>query len=106
MVKTTQSGLVLLDQTDAVKSTWEPRCPAGADGGAGCTPILPSRFTISAGRAYVGDQNGGRVFVLDINGSTLGERRGYFGDAGAAISACPPDSVTGIANVADILSVP
>ena len=106
LVRTAQSGLVLIDQTDKVQSSWEPKCPAGADGGAGCTPILPSRFAISNGRAYVGDQNGGRIFVLDITGSTLTERRGYFGDAGAPISACAPDPITGIANVSDVLAVP
>lgn len=106
LVSTEKAGVVLLDQNDVRQAAWEPRCPAGADGGAGCTPILPSRMAISGGRAYVGDQNGGRIFVLDIGANTLGERRGYFGDAGAAISACAPDPVTGIANVSDILAVP
>ena len=106
LLKTTQSGVVLLDENDVRRSSWQPTCPAAADGGPGCLPILPSRFAVSGGRAYVGDQNGGRIFVLDINGNTLGERRGYFGDAGAAISACTLDPITGIANVSDILSVP
>lgn len=106
LVRTDKSGVVMLNQNDVRVATWEPRCPAAADGGAGCTPILPSRFAVTAGRAYVGDQNGGRIFVLDIDGGTLGERRGYFGDAGAAISACTPDPVTGIANVSDVLVVP
>jgi hypothetical protein len=106
LVRTAKSGIVLL-QNDERKGTWEPACPAGADGGSGCTPILPSRFAISNGRAYVGDQNGGRIFVLDIgNNGTLTERRGYFGDAGAAIAACAPDAITGIANVSDVLAVP
>ncbi len=107
LVKTTQSGVVLLNANDVVTGVWEPKCPAGVDGGQGCTPILPSRFTVSNGRAYVGDTNGGRVFVLDITADgKLGERRGYYGDAGAPISACAPDPVTGIANVSDILAVP
>ena len=61
---------------------------------------------MSNGRVYVGDQNGGRLFVLDVAGTTLSERRGYFGDAGAAISVCTPDPITGIGNVSDVLVVP
>ncbi len=106
LLRTAKSGVVLLDTNDQRRGTWEPSCPAGADGGPGCTPILPSRFTVSNGRAYVGDQNGGRVFVLDIVGTQLVERRGYFGDAGLPISACAPDPVTGIANVSDVFAVP
>ena len=106
LVRTDRSGIMLLDETDVVRASWTPSCPSAVDGGSGCTPILPSRFAISGGRAYVGDQNGGRIFVLDINGNTLGERRGYFGDAGAAISACAPDAITGIANVSDVLALP
>ncbi len=106
LVSTDKSAVVLLDSNDVRQSTWTPGCPAGADGGAGCAPILLGRFALSQGRAYVGDQNGGRIFVLDITGNTLGERRGYSGDAGAAIAACAVDPVTHIANVGDILAVP
>jgi hypothetical protein len=106
LVSTDKAGIVLLDSNDTRTSTWTPGCPAGADGGSGCAPILLGRFTISAGRIYAGDQNGGRLFVLDINGDTLVERRGYTGSAGAPIAACAVDPVTHIGNVADVLAVP
>lgn len=106
LLRTEKSGVVLLDQNDLRQSAWEPTCPAAADGGPGCAPILPSRFAVTGGRAYVGDQNGGRIFVLDIVGSSLVERRGYFGDAGTVITACAPDPITGIANVSDVIAIP
>jgi hypothetical protein len=106
LVRTEKAGIVLLDSNDVRQSTWTPACPAAADGGSGCTPILMGRFAYSGGRLYVGDGNGGRIFVLDVNGNTLTERRGYSGDAGAAISACTPDPVTNLANVADVLVTP
>ena len=106
LLSTDKSGMVLLDSSDVRQSTWTPSCPLAADGGAGCAPILVGRFALSQGRVYIGDQNGGRVFVLDITGNSLGERRGYRGDAGAAISACAVDPITRIANVSDVLAVP
>lgn len=106
LIRTAKSGVRLIDENDTPVAMWSPACPNAADGGPGCTPILPSRFAVSGNRIYLGDQNGGRLFVLEVNGNSLGERRGYFGDAGAAITACTPDMTTGIANVADVLAVP
>lgn len=106
------AGVVLLDENDVVQSRWEPRCnvgldggPPGPDGGNPCPPILPGRFAVRGGRVYVGDQNGGRLYVLDIIGNGLGERRGPFSNQ-PELLICPPDPVTGVANVGDVFSVP
>lgn len=106
LIRTVRAGVRLIDENDNPVAMWSPACPNAADGGPGCTPILPSRFAVSGNRIYLGDQNGGRLFVLEVNGNSIGERRGYFGDAGAAITACTPDMTTGIANVSDVLAVP
>ncbi len=104
LVSSDAAGVVMLDATDAVVASWSAQCPAGSDGG--CAPILPSRLAVASGRVYVGDGNGGRVFVLEVGANSLTERRGYAGDAGLPLQLCTPDSVTGIANVSDLLVVP
>lgn len=104
-----KAGVVLVDQAGARKAAWAPSCPADAglpDGGTSCPPILPSRFALAEGKVWLGDQNGGRLFVLEVGASSLTELRGYAGSAGAPIQACGLDPVTGIANVSDVLAVP
>jgi hypothetical protein len=86
-------------------------CPADAgtfdaDAGTGCVIPMAGRATLSGQRLYVGDQNGGRVFVLELAGDQLVERRGYAGDAGAPLQMCPVDPVLGFGNVSDLLRVP
>ena len=105
-----KAGAVELDATDAVVGHWSAQCGpsvGGPDGGIPpCAPVQPGRFALQGGRAYVGDQNGGRLFVLDVGAAGLGERRGYFGDAGLPLAACPKNAVTGFANVSDVLATP
>lgn len=87
---------------------WESRACGGTlpDGGAQCPLILPSRFAVRGSQLFLGDQNAGRVFVLEARDGGIEERRGYFGDAGAPIQACGRSATTGIANVSDLLVVP
>jgi hypothetical protein len=104
-----KAGVVLVDLAGKRKASWDAVCPANAgldDGGTTCPPILPSRFAMADGKAWLGDQNGGRLFVLEVGASTITERRGYAGTGGGPIQACGPDPITGIANVADVLAVP
>ena len=106
LVGTEKSGLVMV-VNDAVVASWSPTpCAVLADGGAGCPPALPGRFALQDGRVYLGDQNGGRVYVLDVSATGFGERRGYAGDAGEPVYACPVDATTGYGNVSDVLAVP
>lgn len=106
LVGTELSGLVLV-ANDAPVANWAPAaCAALPDGGAGCPATLPGRFALAGGRVYLGDQNGGRVYVLDVSATGFGERRGYAGDAGVPVAACPVDAVTGYGNVSDVLAVP
>jgi hypothetical protein len=110
LVSVEKAGMVLIDLAGNRKAVWEASCPADAgtlaDGGASCVPILPSRFAVSGGKAWLGDQNGGRLFVFDVAANALTERRGYAGSAGGPIQACGVDAITGIANVSDVLAVP
>jgi hypothetical protein len=63
-------------------------------------------MALAGGQLYVGDQNGGRVFVLEGTAGQLSERRGYFADGGAPIQACPVSPTLGYSNVSDLLAVP
>ena len=101
LIRSDGAGVVMLDENDAVVSTWAAQCPADA----GCAPILPSRMAVKQGRLFVGDSNGGRVFGFDITDAGLVERFGY-ANGNSPIEACPLDSQTGIANVSDVLAVP
>jgi hypothetical protein len=102
------SGVVMLGEGDAVVGSWSAACPANAgtldDGGNRCAPILPGRFAVRGGRLFLGDQNGGRIFVLQAGDAGLVEERGY--SVAQPIQACVLDPITGIANVSDVLSVP
>jgi len=108
LVSVEKTGVVVVEQ-DAPVSTWSPVCPADAgsyqsDGG-GCLPISASRFAVQGGKLYVGDQSGGRIFVLE--GPQLVERRGYFAvDGGAPIQACAVNPTLGYSNVSDVLAQP
>ena len=94
------AGVVMIDEAGARLALWKSACPDG-----NCPLAMPGRFTISGNRLFVTDQNAGRIFVLEVSGNALVERRGLNTDAGA-IAACAVNSVTGIANVADIAVVP
>jgi hypothetical protein len=108
LLRSSQAGLVMLGAGDAVVGSWSATCPGDAgtlaDGGSRCAPILPGRFAVRGARAFVGDQNAGRIFVLQASDAGLTEERGYA--VAAPIQACVRDETTGIANVSDVLSVP
>lgn len=106
LVSTDKAGVVMLDPATNARATWSPQCPPGGDGG--CSPILPSRLAVRDGRIYLGDQNGGRIFVADILGDGgIKERRGYAAGAmGAPVQACGVAPFGGPSNVSDIISLP
>ena len=91
------AGLVLLDSADRVTASWpSPQCVL--DGGTGCLPVLPGRLAIAQDRVFLADQNGGRVLAFGIaDGGFTAER---------TIQACTLSSLTGLANVGDLLVTP
>lgn len=93
-----QAGVVVLQSQDGGLTSWPMGCPPEPDGG--CLPALPSRLAVTAGRVFLGDQNGGRVFALEqgADGGLVGR--------GAPIQVCPLSPTTGVANVSDVLAVP
>jgi hypothetical protein len=95
-----QSGMVLLDAADQVVSTYRLACPEGA---SNCPIPAAGRFALVGRRAYLGDTNGGRIFVLDVEGNTLIERRGLGPTAEAPILACPS---SGYSLVSDVVALP
>jgi len=94
-----RSGVLLLDTNDALLSAWSPRCP---DAGPACTPPIAGTLAVVDGRAYVGDQSSGRLFILDIAQGQLTQVVGYGADGGVPLQPCAP----GVSSVSDILSVP
>ncbi|MBL8956687.1 MAG: hypothetical protein JNK82_38290 [Myxococcaceae bacterium] len=104
LIDTPASGVVRYDPASGSLSTWSPRCPPNDPS---CLVVLPSRLVVRDGRVYLGDQNGGRIFVADLAADgTMTERRGYAGSAGGPIQACGVDLTVGFSNVSDIISLP
>jgi hypothetical protein len=110
LLSTSHSGVLTVDPSSGmVTAQWTPSCPADAglpDGGSSCLPILPSRLAVTGTNVFMGDQNGGRIFVLDAADGGLTEKAGYSGYAGGPIQACGIDPILGFSNVADILPLP
>lgn len=102
VVGTDRAGVVSVNLSTNARAFWNPACPAGGDGG--CLPVLPSRIAVKAGRLYLGDQNGGRIFVADIADGGFTERKGF--SVGGPIQACGVDPMLGFSNVADLLALP
>lgn len=97
----TASGLVLLDALDARRgAAWSAAGSCDATVDAGCLPMMPGRFAVSGQQVLLSDQNGGRVVVLEV--TDAGVREVHAG--AAALSVCPVNQTTGVANVADLLS--
>jgi hypothetical protein len=105
LIAVEKTALVLLDAQDSVVSTWPLTCPEGS---AGSCP-LPSagRFAVVGNRAYLGDNNAGRVFVVEVSGDQLVERRGLGTGQGTQppIPACTRDA-GGFSLVADVVAIP
>lgn len=95
-----RSGVLSLDLNDTLLSSYSPQCP---DAGAACTPPIAGSLAVVKGRAYVGDQSSGRVFVVAIGAQgQLTELVGYGPDGGVPLQACP----AGVSSVSDIIRVP
>ncbi|MBN1204844.1 MAG: hypothetical protein JXB05_07965 [Myxococcaceae bacterium] len=105
LVAVEKTALVLLDAQDTVVSAWPLACP---DGSAGACP-LPSagRFAVVGNRVYLGDNNAGRVFVVEVSGDQLVERRGLGTAEGARppIPACTREA-GGFSLVGDVFAIP
>lgn len=101
LVAVEKTSMVLLDEQDAVVSERLIACPQ-----SGGTCALPSagRFAVVGTRAYVGDNNAGRVFVFDVTGSTLTEVRGLDPANQPPILACQRES--GFSLVGDVVAIP
>ncbi|WP_224244613.1 hypothetical protein [Hyalangium gracile] len=101
LVAVEKTSMVLLDEQDAVVSTQLIACPP-----TGGTCALPSagRFAVVGSRAYVGDNNAGRIFVYDVSGSQLVEVRGLGPSKPAPIPACQREA--GFSLVSDVVAIP
>ena len=86
------TGLVLLDAGGRVLASLPLRCPEGTS----CPLPSAGRFAVVGSRAYVGDNNAGRLFVLDVVGDTLVAR--------PELLVCP--RAQGPSLVSDVLAVP
>jgi hypothetical protein len=103
LIGTEHAGVVVVDSSNKVTAHWMPSCPADAmlpDGGTSCLPILPSRLAVFGNQLFLGDQNGGRIFVADISDG------GITGKDGGTIQACGIDPTLGFSNVADVRPLP
>jgi hypothetical protein len=89
------AGAVVIDVDGRRLAQWQPEPVRCADA-ASCPLFLPGRFAVVGQSLFVADQNAGQVAVLDASDAGLTLRR-------ALLPMCPLDSVTGIANVSDVL---
>jgi hypothetical protein len=106
LVKPQGFGVVLLDAQGRRLASWQPRCPAGD---AACERLPPVAYKVmSLGeRLFVGDLNGGRLFVLEAGPGGLRELRGYAGAEGGPVLACPAaKGDAAFNNVADLVVLP
>ncbi|MGQ0504131.1 MAG: MXAN_6577-like cysteine-rich protein [Myxococcaceae bacterium] len=78
------AGIVALAANDSVRASWSAACPTGVNG---CAIPNPGRFARQGNRLFVADQTAGRVWILEDNGASLVERRGY-ADGGTPVTAC------------------
>lgn len=102
LVAVEKSSLVLLDEQDAMVSTYPIACPEVS--GPGCALPSAGRFAVVGNRIYLGDYNAGRVFVVDVIGSTLTGVRGLEPQKPQPILACPRES--GFSLVGDVVAIP
>jgi hypothetical protein len=100
LVAVEKTGMVLLDEQDAVVSTWALACPEGS---TSCSLPSAGRFAVVGNRIYLGDNNAGRIFVVDVTGTTLTEVRGLSGQKQPPILACPSE---GFSLVGDVVAIP
>jgi len=101
LVAVEQTSLVLLDEQDAVVSTWVLACPEAS---TSCALPSAGRFAVVGNRIYLGDNNAGRIFVVDVTGTALTEVRGLSGQKQPPIPACQRES--GFSLVGDVVAIP
>jgi hypothetical protein len=94
------TGLVLLGADGGVVASYALRCPQGTS----CPLPSAGRFSVVGNRAYVGDNNAGRLFVVEVVGDSLVERRGLGPGAEPPILACP--RANGPSLVGDVVAIP
>lgn len=102
LVAVESSALALLNEQDAVVDIYPIECPAAS----GSTCALPSagRFAVVGNQILLGDNNAGRVFVVEVSGSELVGKRTLEPQKPQPILACPHDS--GFSLVGDIVAIP
>jgi hypothetical protein len=93
------TGVALVKADDSV-SALSLSCPMGDDS---CMPPMMSRFTLHGDDIVLGDQNGGRIFIVGVQSGALVEK--LTPGKGNSLNVCPV-GMAGFSNVADILSVP
>ncbi|PTL81363.1 MXAN_6577-like cysteine-rich protein [Vitiosangium sp. GDMCC 1.1324] len=94
------TGLVLLGADDRVIASFALRCPVGTS----CPHPSAGRFSVVGTRVYVGDNSAGRIFVVEVVGDSLVERRGLGSGAEPPILACPRSN--GPSLVGDVVAIP
>ncbi|WNG50793.1 hypothetical protein F0U60_46700 [Archangium minus] len=94
------TGLVLLNAEDHVVASHALRCPEGTS----CLLASAGRFSVVGNRAYVGDNNAGRVFVIEVVGDSLVERRGLGPGSEPPLLVCPRSN--GPSLVGDVVAIP
>jgi hypothetical protein len=102
LVAVKKTSLVLLDEQDAVVAARPIECPQS--GGSTCALPSAGRFAVVGSRVYVGDNNAGRIFVFEVNGSALTEVRGLSPSKPAPIPACQREA--GFSLVGDVVAIP
>jgi len=101
---TTQTGVVLLDGRDVRVSFANLECPAAQPD---CRSASATHLAVSGTRVYVGDASQGRLFVFEVVGGQLVERRGFQGGSGAKpLALCPPGPTDFGSFISDVISVP
>lgn len=101
LVSVDKAGLVVLDAQDRRVATWAPTPPTCPDAGT-CPLFLPGRFSVKGSTVFLGDQNAGRLAVLDLVDGGVVERRGPARNDGLAV--CPLNPMSGIANISDVVT--
>lgn len=96
-----RAGVVVVDAQDQRVATWAPAAPSCGDAGA-CPLFLPGRFAVKGESIFLGDQNAGRLAVLDFIDGGLVERRGPAQND--AVLVCPVNPTSGVSNVSDVLA--
>ena len=102
LVAVEKSSLVMLDEQDAVVATYPIECPAVS--GSACALPSAGRFAVVGNQIVLGDNNAGRVFVVEVNGSTFTGVRTLEPQKQQPILACPREA--GFSLVGDVVSLP